>query len=154
MLVKIKNERELKMKKIILLFMILVLSLSLASCRKKISLNDTIEKDEIKTLSIIKDYSSYMLVVEQKKLVNPIVKVLNVPYVEMMDGERASEEIDVWFIITNTILEKHCNFSIYPNGKIVLWVTNDSESKAYMSTEKINLDKINKLIYNAYRENK
>ena len=144
------------MKKIIVLFMILVLSLSLAGCRKKISLNDIIEKDEIKTIEIYRNsfYSTPIAILEDKKLMNPIIKVLNVPYVEMMDGERASEEIDVWFIITNTILEKHCNFSIYPNGKIVLWVTNDSESKAYMSTEKINLDKINKLIYNAYRENK
>lgn len=135
------------MKKIIVLFMILVLSLSLASCRKKISLNDTIEKDEIKTLSIIKDYSSYMLVVEQKKLVNPIVKVLNVPYVEMMDGELVSEEIDVCVIWVNSGMEKECDFYIYPNGKIELLVSYNHEVKRYMSTEKINLDKLNKLIH-------
>lgn len=135
------------MKKIILLFMILVLSLSLASCRKKISLNDTIEKDEIKTLSIIKDYSSYMLVVEQKKLVNPIVKVLNVPYVEMMDGELVSEEIDVCKIWVNSGLEKECKFYIYPNGKIKLSISYNNEVKRYVSTEKINLDKLNKLIH-------
>lgn len=92
MLVKIKNERELKMKKIILLFMILVLSLSLASCRKKISLNDIIEKDEIKTMEVYRNsfYSTPIAILEDKKLMNPIIKVLNVPYVELSDGELVS----------------------------------------------------------------
>ena len=137
------------MKKIIVLFMILVLSLSLASCRKKISLNDIIEKDEIKTIEIYRNsfYSTPIAILEDKKLMNPIIKVLNVPYVEMMDGELVSEEIDVCVIWATTGMEKECDFYIYPNGKIKLLVSYNHEVKRYMSTEKINLDKLNKLIH-------
>lgn len=137
------------MKKIILLFMILVLSLSLASCRKKISLNDTIEKDEIKTMEVYRNsfYSTPIAILEDKKLMNPIIKVLNVPYVELSDGELVSEEIDVCVIWVNSGMEKECDFYIYPNGKIELLVSYNHEVKRYMSTEKINLDKLNKLIH-------
>ena len=137
------------MKKIIVLFMILVLSLSLAGCRKKISLNDIIEKDEIKTMEVYRNsfYSTPIAILEDKKLMNPIIKVLNVPYVEMMDGELVSEEIDVCVIWVNSGLEKECKFYIYPNGKIELSISYNNEVKRYMSTEKINLDKLNKLIH-------
>ena len=137
------------MKKIIVLFMILVLSLSLAGCRKKISLNDIIEKDEIKTMEVYRNsfYSTPIAILEDKKLMNPIIKVLNVPYVEMMDGELVSEEIDVCKIWVNSGLEKECKFYIYPNGKIELSISYNNEVKRYMSTEKINLDKLNKLIH-------
>ena len=137
------------MKKIIVLFMILVLSLSLAGCRKKISLNDIIEKDEIKTMEVYRNsfYSTPIAILEDKKLMNPIIKVLNVPYVEMMDGELVSEEIDVCVIWVNSGLEKECKFYIYPNGKIKLSISYNNEVKRYVSTEKINLDKLNKLIH-------
>ena len=137
------------MKKIILLFMILVLSLSLASCRKKISLNEIIEKDEIKIIEIYRSslYSGPITVLDDEKSMNPIIKVLNVPYVEMMDGELVSEEIDVCVIWANTDTERQCKFYIYPNGKIRLAVSYNNEVKRYMSTEKINLDKLNKLIH-------
>ena len=134
------------MKKIIVLFMILVLSLSLAGCRKKISLN---EKDEIKIIEIYRSslYSGPITVLDDEKSMNPIIKVLNVPYVEMMDGELVSEEIDVCKIWVNSGLEKECKFYIYPNGKIELSISYNNEVKRYMSTEKINLDKLNKLIH-------
>ncbi len=137
------------MKKIIVLFMILVLSLSLAGCRKKISLNDIIEKDEIKTMEVYRNsfYSTPIAILEDKKLMNPIIKVLNVPYVELSDGELVSEEIDVCVIWVNSGMEKECDFYIYPNGKIELLVSYNHEVKRYMSTEKINLDKLNKLIH-------
>ena len=137
------------MKKIIVLFMILVLSLSLAGCRKKISLNDIIEKDEIKTMEVYRNsfYSTPIAILEDKKLMNPIIKVLNVPYVELSDGELVSEEIDVCVIWVNSGMEKECDFYIYPNGKIELLVSYNHEVKRYMSTEKINLDKLNKFIH-------
>ena len=137
------------MKKIIVLFMILVLSLSLAGCRKKISLNDIIEKDSIKTMEVYRNsfYSTTIAILEDKKLMNPIIKVLNVPYVELSDGELVSEEIDVCVIWVNSGMEKECDFYIYPNGKIELLVSYNHEVKRYMSTEKINLDKLNKLIH-------
>ena len=137
------------MKKIIVLFMILVLSLSLAGCRKKISLNEIIEKDEIKIIEIYRSslYSGPITVLDDEKSMNPIIKVLNVPYVEMMDGELVSEEIDVCKIWVNSGLEKECKFYIYPNGKIKLSISYNNEVKRYMSTEKINLDKLNKLIH-------
>ena len=137
------------MKKIIVLFMILVLSLSLAGCRKKISLNEIIEKDEIKIIEIYRNsfYSTPIAILEDKKLMNPIIKVLNVPYVELSDGELVSEEIDVCVIWVNSGMEKECDFYIYPNGKIELLVSYNHEVKRYMSTEKINLDKLNKLIH-------
>ncbi len=137
------------MKKIIVLFMILVLSLSLAGCRKKISLNDIIEKDSIKTMEVYRNsfYSTPIAILEDKKLMNPIIKVLNVPYVELSDGELVSEEIDVCVIWVNSGMEKECDFYIYPNGKIELLVSYNHEVKRYMSTEKINLDKLNKLIH-------
>ena len=132
------------MKKIIVLFMILVLSLSLAGCRKKISLNDIIEKDEIKTMEVYRNsfYSTPIAILEDKKLMNPIIKVLNVPYVELSDGELVSEEIDVCVIWVNSGLEKECKFYIYPNGKIKLSISYNNEVKRYVSTEKINLDKL------------
>ena len=124
------------MKKIIVLFMILVLSLSLAGCRKKISLNDIIEKDSIKTMEVYRNsfYSTPIAILEDKKLMNPIIKVLNVPYVELSDGELVSEEIDVCKIWVNSGMEKECDFYIYPNGKIELLVSYNHEVKRYMST--------------------
>lgn len=44
-------------------------------------------------------------------------------------------------------MEKECDFYIYPNGKIELSISYNNEVKRYMSTEKINLDKLNKLIH-------
>ena len=65
----------------------------------------------------------------------------------MMDGELVSEEIDVCKILVNSGLEKECKFYIYPNGKIKLSISYNNEVKRYVSTEKINLDKLNKLIH-------
>ena len=112
-------------------------------------MNDIIEKDEIKIIEIYRNsfYSTPTAVLDDKKLMNPIIKVLNVPYVEMMEGELVSEEIDVCKIWVNSGMEKECDFYIYPNGKIKLLVSYNHEVKRYMSTEKINLDKLNKLIH-------
>ena len=116
-----------------------------------LTLNNFVNIENVNKISFIKNYSSINIFIEKKELINDIVNLIDVPYIDKIN--LINNDIDMhdilWLDSTEIyfyqlyVNSKFCmNIFVYSNGYVRLSVNNENINNTYVSIVKIDFNKL------------